>query len=131
MLCKSQKIPLRRPSEPEFQWIRDRFSTLFTKAHPLDQSTFRKWAEMIIVRRVVITLLEHLGRGNWKTRIAALCRGLSVNVVIELVVEDPRDPEQMLMRVRTVAPRTVPTALTALQEGESGESDEEEDNSAK
>jgi len=130
LLCKSRKIPIRRPPELEFQWIRDHFSILFTTAHPLDQSTFRKWAEMIIVRRVVITLLEHLGRRNWMTRIAALRRGLSVNVVIELVIEDPRDPEQLLMRVRTVAPRTVPTALTALQEGESGESDEEEHNSA-
>jgi len=125
MLGKGQSISIRKPPEMELQWIRDHFNILFINSHPLDQSTFRKWVEMVIVRRVVITLLEHLGRGNWMARIAALRRGLSVNVVIELVIEDPRDPTQSLMRVHAVAPRTVPTALTALQEGECSESDEE------
>jgi len=53
-----------------------------------------------------------------------------MNVVIELVIEDPRDPEQSLMRVCTVTPRTVSGALTPLQEGgheEDWEEEEEED----
>merc|ERR1712137_182417 len=132
LLCKSRKIPIRRPPELEFQWIQDHFSMLFTAAHPLDQSTFRKWAEIVIVRRLVATLLEEFGRGN-------LCRGLPVNLVIELVIEDPRDPRQSLMRVCAVVPQTVPTALATLHEGEceseaalyEGECESDDDNSAK
>jgi len=77
MLHTDRNIPIRQPPESELQWIRDHFSVLFTDAHPLDQSTFRKWAEVVLVRRVVLTLLEHLQKQLDVPDCSFACRSLN------------------------------------------------------
>lgn len=99
LLKSNTRVPLSTATVEDHEWIENRFDTVFPSERPLDRETFPSFAKLVLLRRVVRTLIVHIGLDQLQAGVAA---PLVVDISVDLELG------QAPFRLHTVAPSSQP-----------------------